>query len=765
MTITSNCLHSLALNTVQGNVVKILYNENGYVIAKLKTADKEQITFKGAIIGLKEREEIILHGHWEDHPQYGKQFHVSQWNKPIPKTKDKIIAFLTSSYVEGCGKKQAQRIVEALGENAIEKIIKEKEKCLLNIKGIGKKRAILIAQSVEKSYELEQLMSKCMRYGIKPEHAVKIYKQYGQESFEIVTKNPYILTDLKLLSFEEADQIAMKMNISPFSGYRIQSCVQYVLNEYCFRYGHCFIEENLLIEQVISILNKNININSNNNNNNNFDNTIDYQTILQSIYALEENTIIIEDGKVYPKNLYIYEEKISKKIMELMRNKIKYDPKKIELYIKEYQVKNNFILSSEQKQAIKAVFENNVLVLTGNPGTGKTTVIKAILDIYQKMFPTKLVSLSAPTGRASRKLKEVTNYEAVTNHRLLGFKQNENGIIEFEHNEENLLQYDFYIIDEMSMVDLYICYSLLQAIKKDAKILFIGDVDQLPSINVGNVLHDLIHSNIPCVRLTEIFRQAKESQIITNAHRINKGLNIQINPNKDDMYFIQRTNDKSISNTIVKSVLRFIELGYSVEDILVLSPIKKGIIGTQELNQILQSVLNPKNATKNEVLYRKKLFREGDKVIQTVNRPLKGVYNGDIGIITKIDKTIEKQDGKEVELEVIECDFQGISVTYKKEDWNDIELAYSITIHKSQGGQAPIVIIPISKSHSNLTRNLIYTGMTRAEQKLVLIGDPEAVEKAIKTNRITKRNSTLSERINEKLSFLQNSVKKFVEIK
>ncbi|NRG47675.1 AAA family ATPase, partial [Bacillus sp. CRN 9] len=488
---------------------------------------------------------------------------------------------------------------------------------------------------------------------------------------------------------------------------------------------------------------------------------INEQSVLQSIYSLEDQSIVIEENRVYPKKFYDYEEKAAVKLISLLNSKKKVFNNEVKLnnHIKEYQLKNKVILSEEQKQAIKAVLNNKVMILTGNAGTGKTTVLKAIIHIYQQVYPKDKISLSAPTGRASRRMKEVTQHEATTNHRLLGYNQGLTNI-EFEYNSSNQLKYDFLIIDEMSMVDLHLFHALLQAINPHARVLFTGDADQLPSINPGNVLLDLIKSKLPCIRLREVFRQAKESQIITNANRVNKGKSIEIDQTKDDMYFIQRANDMSIANTLIKSAVRFIEKGYSISDLLILTPMKNGEIGTYRMNSRLQDILNPYSINKNEVKQGNKIFREGDKVIQTINRPEDGVFNGDIGIITHIGSNTKGDNGNR-EIDIISCDYQGIQVTYKKDEWREIELGYSITIHKSQGGQAPIVLIPMSMAHYNmLIRNLIYTGMTRAEEKLIFIGDMNALNKGINTNRIIERRTTLANKIQKNIEKLTEFHKK-----
>src|SRR5699024_1838103 len=443
---------------------------------------------------------------------------------------------------------------------------------------------------------------------------------------------------------------------------------------------------------------------------------------------LEEHHIIYENEKVYPKKLYYAEKNLAQKLAKMKRSNHGRSVSKIDKYIKKYQKEHNIVLAEKQREAIKKLFEENLLILTGNPGTGKTTVIHGIIEIYQKKYKNNNIALCAPTGRASRKLAEVTGQEASTIHRLIGLKPGEYP----KFNEDNPLSERLIIIDEMSMVDLQLAHKLVAAIHKKAKVLFVGDADQLPSVNPGNVLKDMIEGGIPNVTLDKIFRQAQDSQIVTNAHRINKGKSLLIDEEKDDFYFIRKKDPEMIAHMIIKSAVRSVELGYDIEDILVLSPMKKGPIGTHKLNQFLQQTLNPKSNTKKEWKKGKTIFRQGDKVIQVENNYDKNVFNGDIG---KIKDIRTKQEDDET-IHVLVCDFMGREVEYTKDELKELELAYSITIHKSQGGQASIVIIPISTSHYiMLARNLIYTGMTRAEDRLVFIGTKKAMHIATNNNK------------------------------
>ena len=718
------------MNTYIGIITKVLYRNQDFLIAKLQT-DKEELVIKGSIYGVDKGEEIQVQGAWEMHPEFGKQLAVMFWERPIPQTKDQIVAFLSSPLVKGCDAKQAVLIAEQLGEEALPIISQQGEYSLQGIKGIGKKRAGKIVESVRSTFEVQRILSELLVYGITASMAMRLYRQYESNTVAIVTENPYKLTELNLIGFLKADEIARKMGISPLSGFRIDACVNYILKETCFSSGHCFVmEDELLIEAECAL-----------NHNTSENDKVSMDELVQSIYRLEEKQIVIEDDRVYPKFLFTYEDRLARKLSEMKGSRDGEALPSLEKQIMRYQKKRGIILAEKQREAVRRLFEEQMLILTGGPGTGKTTVIRAILDMYKVMYPDKSVCLAAPTGKASRQLSEVAGHEASTIHRLIGYQQGEIPT----YNWEDKLPCEFLIVDEMSMVDVQLASLLLDALERDTKILFVGDIDQLPSVSPGNVLSDMIKAGLPTVSLTEVFRQAKESQIISNAHRVNQGESLLIDKDKGDFYFIDQEDPKQIAELIVRSAMRFQELGHSLSDILILSPMKKGPAGTITLNEQLREALNPATHTKTEWTIGKRLFRQGDKVIQIKNDKTKGVFNGDIGVIVQIFKEVN-QDNETVEL--MTCDFSGLTVTYEKTDTKELELGYAITIHKSQGGEAPIVIIPATTSHYvMLARNLMYTGMTRAKEKIVLIGTQKAMNMTIKNNKLAERNSGLSQRI------------------
>lgn len=719
------------MNKITGKLSKIFYRKDEFLIGKLATNNDEEIKIIGNIYGVDINEEITVKGEWETHSKYGRQLKVEFWERPIPQTEDQVLAFLSSSMVKGAGKKTARRIVDKLGEDALNIISEQRESCLIDIKGIRKKRAKEIVNSVIETYELQKIIAKLLVYGITSEMAIKLYKEHGSNTLEVIKNNPYELTNLNLIGFQKADEIAKKIGVLPTSGYRIEACLNYILKKECYKQGHSFISEDTLIKETDLALNHNA-LESD---------TVSEQELETSLISCEERFIVNENKNVYPSFLYQAESGLADKISKITANQLGRGVPNFKKHIKKYEKEQNIKLAPKQIKSIEQLFKNNLMVLTGGPGTGKTTVVKAMVDIHKKVYPDKTVKLTAPTGRASQKLADTVDHQASTIHKLIGYRKGE----EPTYNSQNKLICDFLVVDEMSMADVSLIYLLLRALRNDTKIVFIGDTDQLPSVSPGNVLADLIKSNMPIVKLTEVFRQAQESQIIKNAHRVKSGKSLLINRQKNDCFFILKEDIRGIANLILRSAARFLELGYSLEDILILSPIKKGKAGTIELNEHLRDVLNPANIDKRDLKIGKSLYREGDKVIQTKNDDEKEIYNGDIGIIKKITRI--KSDNKQMK-DVMIVDFKNKIIELEHKDLGNLQLAYAITIHKSQGGEAPVVIMPVTTDHHiMLARNLLYTGMTRAKEKLVFIGTEKAMNIAIQNDKIIQRNSLLYKRI------------------
>ncbi|WP_126430068.1 ATP-dependent RecD-like DNA helicase [Brevibacillus marinus] len=717
-----------------GTIQHIIFRKDEFLIAKFAT-DEGVHTIKGLILGVEKSEEITVFGDWTNDPKYGLQFSVHRWERPIPRTSDQVLAFLSSPLIKGCGLKIAKAIVEALGSNALNIILEKGEECLTNIKGIGPKNAKRIVESVKNTYELQRILFELQGYGLPDNIVTRAYQKFGSNTSEIIKRNPYELTKINLIGFIKADEVAKRIGILPNSLFRIESAILYKLKEMCYDEGHCFIPENDLLIETLKILNHNVEQSH----------FVTQDDIRLGLVNLEDqNRIVIEKDRVYLPYLYKCEKRLAKRIQTFLRQKkIPVWEELIHAKIREYQNKNGIILVENQRKAILTLFQQNLMILTGGPGVGKTATTKAIIDVFSQIHPEATIKLAAPTGRASRKLSEVTGIDAYTIHRLIGMKVGS----EPEYNETNPIMADLLIIDEFSMVDIQLADMLFAALSPTTKVLLVGDPDQLPSVNPGNVLSDLLSAGVPHVALNHIFRQAEGSQIITNAHRINKGLPIRIDPTQQDFFFLERTDPEEIAQTIRRGVKQLIMNGYSPSDIMILSPIKRGVIGTEELNAAMQAEINPPSPNKKEVTLGKTVYREGDKVIHIRNNPQKDVFNGDLGIIHRIDYLVDEAGVPTDELGIY-CMINGREIPYSLEDLKELQLGYCITIHKSQGGQAPIVIIPVSTSHYKmLAKNLLYTGVTRAEQIVFLIGSKKALNIAIHNNRVVQRNTTLQMRI------------------
>ncbi|TMN20950.1 SF1B family DNA helicase RecD2 [Lentibacillus cibarius] len=717
---------------IKGTITEVLYRNDDFLIAMMQS-NEQRMKIKGNIYGVEKGETVEVWGVWETHSTYGRQFDVESWQRPIPQTEEQILAFLSSPIIKGCGKKQAGEIVQTFGKQTLDVIAKEREFCLLKIKGIGKKRAKKIVDSVMDTFGVQKVVSELLTYGITANMALRAYKEYGSNTIETIKRNPYKLIELNLVGFLKADEIAKRMGIMPISSYRIEACLQYVLQKQCFESGHTYISQQELLEETKKALNHNVTSSE----------MVTMNELEDSLMCTEEKMIVNEGGCIFPKFLHNHEQQLGRKLSKMRRFRNGQGMPTVKKCIDWYQRRKKMILGEKQREAIQQLFDEQLLILTGGPGTGKTTVVRAMIDIYKEMYPKHIIRLAAPTSRASRKLSQVAGQDASTIHRLIGYRQGEWP----EYHPDNPLPCNLLIVDEMSMVDVKVASHLIQALNDQTKVLFVGDIDQLPSVSPGNVLRDMIQAGLPTIELTEVFRQAQESQIIKNAHRVNQGKSIVFDKEKDDFYFLVQQYPKKIAALLVRSASRFQELGYDLSDILVLSPMKKGPVGTEILNEMLREKLNPSDVMKQEWKIGKSLFRLGDKVIQVKNNYEKQIFNGDTGVITGFR---QKTDDDGNVIDIMEIDYFGKEITYTKTETKELNLGYAITIHKAQGGEAPIVLIPATISHyMMLERNLLYTAMTRATEKLVFIGTKKALNTAIANNQIIKRNSKLAERINK----------------
>lgn len=730
--------------TLQGTVEEIIFqNEsNGYTVAILET-DDDVVTIVGYIPILNIGETIKVEGDWENHQNYGQQFKVTNYSSVVPATLNGIEKYLASGLIPGIGPKTAKKIVEKFGEDSID-ILQYNPQRLTEVEGIGEKKVTKIAAAFEEQRELRDVMIFLQSYGISPGYGVKIYKKYGSETVNKIKENPYRLSeDIYGIGFKMADKIAQSMGIDPNSMYRISAGIKFKLMEFSGS-GHTYVPKEILVKQSVNLL------------------QVQKELVEEGITRLAINQEIhievFDDIQcIYYMPFYYAEANVSKKIIEISQANVEKLDVDIDNEIKRIEKEENITLAKNQREAIKQSVENGVLVITGGPGTGKTTTINCIIKLFEDNGYT--ITLAAPTGRAAKRMSEATGREAKTIHRLLeySFIDDEIGMA-FSKDEGSPLESDVVIIDEVSMVDILLMNNLTKAILPGTRLILVGDIDQLPSVGPGNVLRDIINCGIiKVVTLDEIFRQARESMIVVNAHRINKGQKPILNTKGKDFFFITKTNNKDIEDTIIGlSKERLPKFnGYDpVKDIQILSPMKKGDVGVNSLNQKLQQALNPKSPDKAEKKVGEFIYRVGDKVMQIKNNYRakwkiiennikieegEGVFNGDIGYIIDIDE-------EESEVKVLFDDNK--EVVYSFSQLDELRLAYATTIHKSQGSEFPVVIIPATWGPPMLlTRNLLYTAITRARELVVIVGMEKYLYTMINNNRITMRYSGLSKRI------------------
>lgn len=734
--------------TVEGIVEEIIFkNEsNGFIVAILE-AEGDSITIVGYDPFLKTGQSVRVVGDMVYHPNYGEQIEIESISTITPDTLDGIEKYLSSGLIPYVGKKTAKKIVEKFGKDSLE-IIEYHPERLKEIEGIGKKKVKKISEAFEDQRELRDVMVFLQQYNITPAYGIRIYKKYGKDTINIITENPYRLSeDVFGIGFKKADEIARNMGIAINSPYRIEAGIKFKLMKWSGN-GHTYVPQNILIEDTKKML------------------RIEEEIVEESIRDLAiRKEIQLEniDGEIliYYMPFYMAEANVSRKIVEISRVELEELDIDVEKEIEKIEDSEGIVFAKKQKEAIKESVENGMLIITGGPGTGKTTTINAIIKLFEEK---KLkIALAAPTGRAAKRMSQATDREAKTIHRLLeySFMEEEMG---FERDEGNPLDVDVVIIDEASMVDIILMNNLLKAIMPGTRVIFIGDIDQLPSVGPGNVLKDIIKSGVvKVVKLDEIFRQAEESMIVVNAHKINKGEFPSLNVKGKDFYFIPKYNPKEVVETILGLCNRRLPNfnGYdSLKDIQVLTPMKKGDIGTNSLNKHLQEILNPKGYGKSEKKIGDEIFRVGDKIMQIKNNYTteweiiengvvkekgEGVYNGDFGFIVDIDNDAEIlkvlfDDEKEVEYDFGQLD--------------ELKLAYATTVHKSQGSEFPVVIMPISGGPPMLlTRNLLYTAITRAKELVVLVGEERYLSIMIQNNRITKRYSGLDFRMKRILTY------------
>ena len=720
------------MEKICGTVDTIIFasQDNRFTVLKLspeKLSTQITVTLNGIapLIG----QLLEIEGEWVKHPKFGQQFKATTYKTVAPTEISGIEKFLASGAINGIGPAMAKKIVAEFGEKTLEIIAKSPNE-LLKVPGIGKKTAEKISTSYLEQSELTEIMVWLENHGISNTYAGKIFAKYGSFAIDIMEKDIYrLFQDIEGIGFLTADKLAFNLGIQREDKRRIISGIDYALMQLCNN-GHCCIPEMALVDKTAKILQVN--------------NQIIFTILKERIDNGSLNTEVVGgETLIYPPYLYYAEKKVAMRLLQLQQATEPLSEDNLSLFIKVWEKDNQIQLAQKQKEAIKACLHHGVLVLTGGPGTGKTTVIKGILSILKAQG--LKIRLAAPTGRAAKRLSETTGQKALTIHRLLeanNLAQDDNLQLGFSKDINDQLDADVIILDEVSMVDIVLMHHFLNAVPDGCRIILVGDTDQLPAVGPGSVLKDIIRSQkIPAIRLDEIFRQAQTSMIIQNAHIINAGRLPDIRKQYSDFVFYELNDDTSITQKILDLCTKDLpHEGFDVlKDVQVLSPMHRFLCGVENLNLMLQEQLNPKK-NQDELKYSSQTFRVGDKVMHIRNNYQKNVFNGDIGFIQDINN------------EKLTVDYFDHIVTYEKNELNELTLAYASSVHKSQGSEYKVVIIPLSTSHYiMLQRNLLYTAITRAKQKVIIVGSKKALMTAIQSNRTQKRYTLLAERLAHKL--------------
>ena len=739
-------------------IVTIFHNEqNLYTVLRIRVdetnhsyEDKEAVV-TGYFPRIHEQETYIFFGEFKDHPKFGLQFHTSHFRKDMPQTKQGVAAYLSGEMFKGIGKKTAQNIVETLGENAISKILNQPS-LLDSIPKLPPEKAKMLYDTLMEHQGLEQAMIALNQYGFGPQISMRIYQAYQEKTLEIIQKNPYkLVEDIEGVGFGRADELGHQLGITGNHPDRIKAACLYTLENESMQTGHVYMYADDLLDQVKSLLEDNKR------------DQIEYIDISNELIKLEEEGKIIgEEKRIYLPSLFFAEKGLVTSISRILKQteyQEQFPESEFLLALGGLEDRLGVQYAPTQREAIQTALMSPMLILTGGPGTGKTTVIKGIVELYAELHGCSLEPkdyykkdepfpflLAAPTGRAAKRMTESTGLPAVTIHRLLGF----NGTEGFDRDDASPLEGKIVIVDETSMLDTWLANQLFKALPEHIQVIMVGDEDQLPSVGPGQVLKDLLQSErIPTVRLTDIYRQAEGSSIIELAHDIKRGyLPPNITVKQADRSFI-KCSTAQVAQVVEKVALNAKNKGYSAKDIQVLAPMYRGLAGIDRLNGLLQEIFNPNpDGKRKEIAFGDVKFRIGDKVLQLVNQPEDNVFNGDIGEIISIiyaKENTEKQD-------MIYISFEGNEVEYTRQDLTKITHAYCCSVHKSQGSEFPIVILPITRSYYRmLQRNLIYTAITRSKQSLIICGEEEALRMGIERADESKRQTTLCQKLQESI--------------
>lgn len=699
----------------EGIVERIVYEnpENGFIVARMRVEGQHDLlTFVGAAIAVSPGETVRIQGDWVDDRKFGKQIRVTEYKTVLPNSIIGIEKYLGSGLIHGIGPAYAERLIKAFGIETL-KVIDEQPERLTSVDGIGPKRAAQIRDAWSEQRSIQSIMVFLQGHGIGTNQAVKIYKKYGDGAVAVLRDNPYrLIEDISGIGFAGADAIAGNLGLATNSPTRIAAGLTHTLHQMVSE-GHVFSERSTLLTKATELL------------------KLDSEGVAQQLEELITNKILVGEGdNVYLQDLFDREAGCAEHLKRLLVSEKEVVTDKVDVAIQWAEKKHSITLSVEQRDALRMSVDAPVMVITGGPGTGKTTLINSILSIFQKKNFSLL--LAAPTGRAAKRMETTTGHEARTIHRLLEYNPK---LHDFTRNELNPLDADVIVIDEMSMVDIALMHNVLKAIPDDARLLLVGDVDQLPSVGPGNVLMDIIAStSVPTVRLKTVFRQAAESGIISNAHRINCGESPKWNDT--DCFFVERNEPEAVRDTILELVTQRIpkKFGFDpMKEIQVLAPMHRGNAGVTQLNEHLQAAMNPNG----QEIPRRGL-RVGDKVIQTKNNYELDVYNGDVGKITLVSEAVKE----------LHVEFEDRTALYSFDDIDNLNLAYAITVHKAQGSEYPALVLPIMSQHYlMLQRNILYTAITRGKSLVVLVGESKALRRALHNTDVTRRNTRLAERL------------------
>lgn len=737
---------------IKGACLSVIFHneETLYTVARIRVEEtneepvEEEVIVTGYFPRLHEGDVYVFYGQFRQHPRFGRQYAAEQFRKQLPNTKEGVIHYLSSGLFKGIGKKTAAAIVEALGENAIAAILRDPD-ALLKVPKLTKQKAKRLYESLRAHEGLEQTMIALAQFGFGPQLAMKIYQAYGEEAMDVIHQNPYqLVEDVEGIGFGRADELGRQLGISGSHPARLRAASLFVLEQACLQEGHVYLREEELMERIGELLDGRQS------------GAVDGRAIGQTLLMLsEEGKLIAEQGRYYLPSLYFAEKGIVSNIKRLLGQPppAVFAESEFLLALGALEERLGMQYAPQQREAIQQALSSPLFILTGGPGTGKTTVIRGIVELFAALNGISLdpadykhdepfpVLLAAPTGRAAKRMSEATGLPAATIHRLLGW----NGAEGFSRDEDEPIAGRLLIVDEMSMVDTWLANQLLKAVPNGMQVVFVGDEDQLPSVGPGQVLKDLLQSGvIPSVRLTDVYRQTEGSSIIELAHEMKRGMvPADLTAPKADRSFI-RCRAGQVADVVRQIADNARKKGFSVKDIQVLAPMYRGPAGIDQLNKALQELFNPPAKGKRELSVGEVVYRVGDKVLQLVNQPEDNVFNGDIGEIVAIfyaKENIEKQD-------LLVVSFDGIEVTYTRQDLAQITHAYCCSVHKAQGSEFPIVILPVVKSYYRmLKRNLLYTAVTRSKQFLILCGEEEAFRLGVAQRSDSGRQTALAEKL------------------